>query len=92
MLVAEIIFLLKLGGQMFKHNRILLFAMLALILVMVISVGFTHVAYAVGFDTSKGNAGGGWGGLPPTDGGIGADDPDGLDKGPGHAGQPGGIP
>lgn len=75
---------------MHKHQRLLIFSMLALIFVIIISMGATRVVHAVGFDNSNGNSGGGWGGLPdpPGDGGGGP----GTIEGPGHSGQPGGPP
>ena len=73
-----------------RHQRLFIFGMITLLLIMVISLGFSHTVYAVGFDNSNGNSGGGWGGLPPApgDGGGG----EGTVKGPGHSGQPGGPP
>jgi hypothetical protein len=75
---------------MHRHQRLFIFGMITLLLIMVISLGFSHTVYAVGFDNSNGNSGGGWGGLPPApgDGGGG----EGTVKGPGHSGQPGAPP
>jgi hypothetical protein len=75
---------------MHRHNQLFIFGMLALVLVLVVSMGFSHTVYAVGFDESNGNSGGGWGGLPPA-AGEGGGGP-GTIQGPGSSGQPGGPP